>query len=415
MKIEKRSIIIAPRKRKRKKLRFTNKVGRFFISILSLFTTAFVKLTRFIKAAPKLLKFNKKSKNPNSVKNKNTEIYLGRTSHRKKPDLFKRFNNFIIRNKLTVIIASAGCACILIGIFIVPLFFNATNESVNAENSSAYNDTAENNENSEAKYVFTNVTSAGEIEELKPLMTITVTKGDEEQTVYMREGTVIDALAMARVTYDSDDEVAPKGNVELTDGLNIVVVDIEIETTVKTEAIEYKTVEKKDSSLVSGKSVVTQKGVKGEKELTYRTVYRNGVKSTTKLVSEEVTKNPVTKIVNIGTASQYSNSDIIILAKLIYAEAGGESDAGQIAVGSVVLNRIASSKYPNTMSGVVNQSGQFASLGSYSSRSLNNARKVCSGGKSLPSNVMYFRPSRLGTSWGSRTFYKTIDNHNFFK
>lgn len=406
MKIQKRSIIITPRSKKRKRVSLVSSVSRFLNSILSLFTVAFDKFAELIKKVPRLLKFNKKPENPK------TGLYLQRSSKLKNSDLFKRLNSFITKNKLTVIIVSAGCACILIGILIIPLFFNAGNKTVSSDNSSVY----KLNETDESKYAFTNVTSAGEIEELKPLMAITITKGDEKQTVSMREGTVLDALAMARVAYDADDEVAPKGNVALTDGLDIVVVDIQIETTVETEAIEYKTVQKKDSSIVAGKSVVTQKGVNGEKKLTYRTVYRNGEKSSTKLISQETTKQPVSKIVNVGTASAYSEADIVMLAKLIYAEAGGESDAGQIAVGSVVLNRIASSKYPNTMSAVINQSGQFSvTLGGYNSRSLSNARKVCSGGKTLPGDVMYFRPSRLGTTWGVRVFYTKIGNHNFFK
>lgn len=403
MKIEKRSIVIAPRVRKR--YRVANKVGRVFKSILSLFAGAFEKCAEFIKAVPRLLKFNKETKGPK------IGLYFQRASHQKRLDFFKRLSSFIVKNKLTVIIASAGCVCVLIGILIIPLFFNAGNKSVSSNNSVyGLNQTGDSN------YVFTNVTSAGETEELKPLMTITITKGTDKQTVYMRGGTVLDALAMARVTYDSDDEVAPKGNVTLTDGLNIVVVDIKIETTVQTQTIEYKTVQKKDSSIVAGKSIVTQKGVNGEKQLTYRTVYRNGEKSSTKLVSQETTKQPITKIINIGTASAYSESDIVLLAKLIYAESGGESDAGQIAVGSVVLNRIASSKYPNTMSGVINQPGQFSvTLGGYSSRSLSNARKVCSGGKTLPGDVMYFRPARYGTTWGVRVFYTQIGNQSFFK
>ena len=58
----------------------------------------------------------------------------------------------------------------------------------------------------------------------------------------------------------------------------------------------------------------------------------------------------------------YSSSDeeTLILAALIQAEAANQGDAGRLAVGSVVMNRVASSKFPNTVSGVVYASGQFA-------------------------------------------------------
>lgn len=53
------------------------------------------------------------------------------------------------------------------------------------------------------------------------------------------------------------------------------------------------------------------------------------------------------------------SGDLILLAALIYCEAGGESYTGQVAVGCVVMNRVRSSSFPNTVSGVIYQSGQF--------------------------------------------------------
>lgn len=58
-------------------------------------------------------------------------------------------------------------------------------------------------------------------------------------------------------------------------------------------------------------------------------------------------------------SKKYSASDQELLAALIYCEAGGESYAAQVAVGTVVMNRIASSYFPNTLTGVIYQSGQF--------------------------------------------------------
>ena len=53
-----------------------------------------------------------------------------------------------------------------------------------------------------------------------------------------------------------------------------------------------------------------------------------------------------------GTTSNYSDSDVALLTRLIYGEARGESYVGQVAVGAVVMNRIRSASFPNTMSGV---------------------------------------------------------------
>ena len=55
-----------------------------------------------------------------------------------------------------------------------------------------------------------------------------------------------------------------------------------------------------------------------------------------------------------------TSGDLTLLSAIIYCEAGGESYAGQVAVGAVVMNRVKSSDFPNTISGVVYQSGQFS-------------------------------------------------------
>lgn len=60
----------------------------------------------------------------------------------------------------------------------------------------------------------------------------------------------------------------------------------------------------------------------------------------------------------------FAEGDRRLLANLIYCEAGGEPYAGQVAVGSVVINRVLSGKFPDTVLGVIYQSGQFSPVGS---------------------------------------------------
>ena len=61
-----------------------------------------------------------------------------------------------------------------------------------------------------------------------------------------------------------------------------------------------------------------------------------------------------------GGGSSNSNSDLNLLAHLVYSEARGESYRGQVAVASVVLNRVKSSSFPNTVAGVIYQRGAFS-------------------------------------------------------
>lgn len=55
----------------------------------------------------------------------------------------------------------------------------------------------------------------------------------------------------------------------------------------------------------------------------------------------------------------YSKNDLRLLTTIIYCEAGNEPYKGKVAVGNVVLNRVKSKKFPNTVKGVIYQKGQF--------------------------------------------------------
>lgn len=67
--------------------------------------------------------------------------------------------------------------------------------------------------------------------------------------------------------------------------------------------------------------------------------------------------------VKSGTSSSnYSSNDRYLLAKVIYAEARGESYTGQVAIGAVVLNRVADSRFPNTVAGVIYQPWAFTAV-----------------------------------------------------
>ena len=67
-------------------------------------------------------------------------------------------------------------------------------------------------------------------------------------------------------------------------------------------------------------------------------------------------------ISSAGLIEQNTSGDVALLARLISAEARGESYEGQVAVGAVVMNRIAHPSFPNTLSGVIYQSGAFTCI-----------------------------------------------------
>jgi len=121
-----------------------------------------------------------------------------------------------------------------------------------------------------------------------------------------------------------------------------------------------------------------------------------------------------------SNASNYSDSDITLLARLIYGEARGESYVGQVAVGAVVMNRIKSASFPNTMAGVIYQSYAFTAVddGQINLTPNATARKAAqdamNGWDPTYGALYYYNPSTATSSWiFSRKTTVTIGNHVF--
>ena len=126
-----------------------------------------------------------------------------------------------------------------------------------------------------------------------------------------------------------------------------------------------------------------------------------------------------------GGAATAASASIIsadhrLLARLVYAEARGESYKGQVAVAAVVLNRVASASFPNTISGVVYQSGAFSCV---SNGSINNtpdssairaARDALNGWDPTGGCLYYYNPRATSDKWiRTRTIKTVIGNHSF--
>lgn len=118
----------------------------------------------------------------------------------------------------------------------------------------------------------------------------------------------------------------------------------------------------------------------------------------------------------------YDSTDLYWLSHIIYAESGNQPLEGKIAVGNVVLNRVNSSAFPNTIYGVLFQRGQFtpAMTGSiYSSPNEESilAAKLCLDGANTGGDALYFvNPKTTPGSWAARNrpYVATIGAHAFF-
>lgn len=128
------------------------------------------------------------------------------------------------------------------------------------------------------------------------------------------------------------------------------------------------------------------------------------------------------KAMGIAASSTQSASsgDVYLLARLISAEARGEPYTGQVAVGAVVLNRVRHPSFPNTISGVIYQSGAFSCLqdGQFdqpiADSAYRAARDALNGLDPSGGAIYYFNPSTATSKWiWSRPLITVIGKHRF--
>lgn len=120
------------------------------------------------------------------------------------------------------------------------------------------------------------------------------------------------------------------------------------------------------------------------------------------------------------SSGKYSESDIELLAKLIAAEARGESYVGQVAVGAVVLNRVSHPSFPDSVAGVIYQKGAFSCINdsnwaiAATDTSRKAARDCINGWDPSGGAVYYFNPRKTSDAFmHSRPVITVIGNHNF--
>lgn len=123
---------------------------------------------------------------------------------------------------------------------------------------------------------------------------------------------------------------------------------------------------------------------------------------------------------NNNTSS--NNTDLNLLSKLVYAEARGEPYNGMVAVAATVLNRVADSRFPNSIAGVIYQSGAYTCVddGQINLEANSQAKKAAqdaiNGWDPTSGCVYYFNPNTATSDWiWSRTQVLTIGKHIFCK
>lgn len=125
---------------------------------------------------------------------------------------------------------------------------------------------------------------------------------------------------------------------------------------------------------------------------------------------------------NSSNSSNSNSNNITLLSKIIYGEARGEPYTGQVAVGAVIMNRVKSSSFPNTIPGVIYQNGAFDAVsdGQINYTPDSTARKAAqdalNGWDPSYGAIYYFNPATATNKWiWSRPLTVVIGKHRFCK
>ncbi len=123
-----------------------------------------------------------------------------------------------------------------------------------------------------------------------------------------------------------------------------------------------------------------------------------------------------------GGGATSNNSDLNLLSHLVYGEARGEPYNGMVAVAATVMNRVSDSRFPNSVSGVIYQSGAYTCVSDgqinlgYDDNSKRAAQDAINGWDPTSGCIYYFNPNTATSSWiWSRPQVMTIGKHIFCK
>ena len=138
------------------------------------------------------------------------------------------------------------------------------------------------------------------------------------------------------------------------------------------------------------------------------------------LTADGIVGSKTLAAIGISGGSGYNSADYELLARIISAEARGETYLGQVAVGAVVLNRMEHPSFPDTLSGVVYQNGAFSCLydGQFyepiADSAYSAARDALNGLDPTGGAIYYYNPKTATNKWiTSRPVITTIGRHVF--
>ena len=144
--------------------------------------------------------------------------------------------------------------------------------------------------------------------DIKKALKVTVTVDGKELNIETPENTVEEMLISEGLDVKETDKVLPSRFVPIQEGLKVAIKRIEYKTVSQIKDIDYSTVVNKDNNFEKGKTKVVQDGQLGEKVVNTFIIFEDGVEIDRGIISEAVTKQPVSKVIAMGNMKAVSFS-----------------------------------------------------------------------------------------------------------
>lgn len=217
--------------------------------------------------------------------------------------------------------------------------------------------------------------------------------------------------------------------------LVIILINVLVIAIVSNLTDSIQTLSKMGSQGTEVKQIQTKLKSMGYYKGTVDSVFGSGTKSALisfqrakGLTADGVAGDKTLKAMGIGSSSGgaaggqggFSSKDVTLLARVTSAESRGEPYTGQVAVAAVILNRIDSPSFPNTLAGVIYQPGAFSCLNDgginapISDLAYKAARDAINGWDPSGGAIYYYNPAKSTSKWiFSRPVITVIGDHRF--
>lgn len=188
----------------------------------------------------------------------------------------------------------------------------------------------------------------GDIIYINKAVDVDVVVDGKNLSVSSAEKTVKDMLEAENIKINQEDKVTPSIDENLQAGMTVEVTRVKKELVNEVQPIAFETETRNNSELKQGSEEVVQAGSNGEKTITTEVVYENGKEVNRKVVKEVVSKNPISKIIDIGTLAvvrpsrgsngqDFAYSSVISCTSTAYTSDRG--DSGTITATGTTVRR----------------------------------------------------------------------------